>query len=560
MTTTQPVDGSVDRRRVDDCLEQLDRSQVRLCALPAAQRVGLIRASLAGLLRASGAWVDHACRAKGIDPMSGTASEEIAAGPMATARFLRLLGNAIDDSAQRGHPRIPGRPTDGPEGRLRVPVFPTRSGMHDSLLFGGFRAHTWLEGPLRFGGGAEPDCARPAGPVLVLGAGNVSSIAPSDALGKIFLEGKTVLLKTSPVNAYMGPILRDVFSPVIEAGFLQVIQGGAETGAYAVDHELVREVHITGSAAAYDAIVWGASVEERERRKREGRPRLDKPITSELGNVTPWIVVPGPYTDRQLEFQAENLAAMITNNASFNCVAVKMIITWVHWEQRGAFLEKLRRALASVAPRMAYYPGAVDRYRRWAGREPPGNGTLPWTLLEDTHPRSQPQLFREESFVAVTAETALGAAGPQEFLARAVDFANNELWGTLAAGVMVHPSSRRGRDAEHRFQIALARLRYGTVAVNHWPGLAFATMSCPWGGYPGSSLTDVQSGTGWVHNVYCLQGIEKTVLEGPLVSFPKPLWFSSHRRSRQLAWRVVDFYGATRCRKLPGIFADALRG
>ena len=90
--------------------------------------------------------------------------------------------------------------------------------------------------------------------------------------------------------------------------------------------ELFDAVHVTGSADTHDAIVWGPQGEERRRRLAENDPLLTKPITSELGNVTPWIVVPGEYSERELQFQAENVAAMIANNASFNCIAAKMIV------------------------------------------------------------------------------------------------------------------------------------------------------------------------------------------------------------------------------------------
>ena len=96
-------------------------------------------------------------------------------------------------------------------------------------------------------------------------------------------------------------------------------------------------VHITGSVAAHEAIIWGADPAERERRKRADEPLLDKPITSELGNVSPWIIVPGHYSSLQLQAQVENVAASITNNAGFNCVATRVIITCKHWPQREEF-------------------------------------------------------------------------------------------------------------------------------------------------------------------------------------------------------------------------------
>jgi hypothetical protein len=333
-------------------------------------------------------------------------------------------------------------------------------------------------------------------------------------------------------------------------------------GAAAVEHELVDEVHITGSIHSHDAIVWGPPGAERDRRKREHDPLLTKPITSELGNVSPWIVVPANYTARQLRFQAESVASSITNNASFNCVATKMIVTWKGWRQRGEFLDLVERVLAEVPTRKAYYPGAADRYRKFTGRqvEPDAQGRLPWTLVRNASAETLPLLFCEESFVCVCGETALEAASDQEFLGRAVDFANERLWGTLSAALTVPPDFRRAPGGEAALQGALHQLRYGAVGINHWPALVYAMMSPPWGGYPSGTLEDAQSGIGSVHNTFLLDHVQKTVLEGPLTVMPKPFWFPTHRKPEPIAWKVLDLYVRPSAWKLPGLLLAALAG
>ena len=187
----------------------------------------------------------------------------------------------------------------------------------------------------------------------------------------------------NPVNEYLGPILDRALQPVIDAGLLRIVYGGADVGSYALHHAIVTEAHITGSILSHDTIVWGPPGPERERRKAEHRPLLGKTITSELGNVSPWIVVPGPYTDAQLWFQAQNLASSITNNASFNCVATKVVVTWKGWSQRETFLGLLQKVLDAVPLRKAYYPGAFQRWEQAAGEAPAGStpGTLPWRMI-----------------------------------------------------------------------------------------------------------------------------------------------------------------------------------
>ena len=76
--------------------------------------------------------------------------------------------------------------------------------------------------------------------------------------------------------------------------------------------------------------------------------------------------MPGRWSAGALQYHAENVASQIANNAAFNCNAGRVIVTSRGWAQRQAFLDALRKVYASrVACRVAYYPGAAQRYRRW---------------------------------------------------------------------------------------------------------------------------------------------------------------------------------------------------
>ena len=98
------------------------------------------------------------------------------------------------------------------------------------------------------------------------------------------------------------------------------------------------------------------------------------------------------------------------------------------------------------------------------------------------------------------AETAVGTADPVEFLDAAVPFANDRLWGTLSAGLVVHPRTMKHPATAAAVERAIAGLRYGTVTVNAWSGLSFSFGTPPWGAHPSSTPADIQSGAGWVHN------------------------------------------------------------
>ncbi len=550
---------------IDRALAELQLGARRLAAASLEERIGWAKACLEAVAAAAREWVEVACQAKQIPAGCAARAEEILVGPVSVARYLQLIVATLDELRTSDRPRLPGAPRIV-HGQLRVPMFPTWQ-LYDALLFRGVSAETWLEPDATLEnlfGDAPQRLARrelPAPRVaLVLGAGNVSAIPATDALTLILQSDAAVLLKMNPVNDYLGPIFERAFAPLIAAGVLRIAYGGAEVGGYAVNHPLVDSVHITGSTDSHDAIVWGADPAERQRRQHANAPLVTKTVTSELGNVTPWTIVPGRYSDSQLLAQAESIAASIANNASFNCIATKMLITWKHWPDRDRFLDLVASILDRIPARFAYYPGASQRFAEFAGRsaDTADDGRLPWTLRRDVAPATEPRLFQRESFVCVTGETALDAGSPLEFLDRAVDFMNDELWGTLAAGLTVPDEIRCEHPAE--LDAALRRLRYGSIGVNQWPGLAYALMSPPWGAFLGANLSDVQSGLGFVHNTCLLERPQKTILRAPLAMFPKPSWFSTHRRPEALAWKLCELYCRPSLWKLPGLFNQALRG
>ena len=105
---------------------------------------------------------------------------------------------------------------------------------------------------------------------VVLGAGNVSSIAATDMLSKILIENFSVIvLKMNPVNDYLTSLtLKTAFKPLIESNLLRIVQGGRETWvSNLIDHPIAtHSIHVTGSEQTHDCIVWGQG-EEAEKRK-----------------------------------------------------------------------------------------------------------------------------------------------------------------------------------------------------------------------------------------------------------------------------------------------------
>ncbi|HND56198.1 MAG TPA: hypothetical protein PLV92_27465, partial [Pirellulaceae bacterium] len=130
-----------DKLRLD--LERLRRGKSRIAASSAAERLQWVRACADGVADVSREWAEAACAAKGIAIGSPQRAEEILAGPVATLRFLRLLEHTLDGIAKTGTPRLPGPPSSGSDGRLRVPIMPTGC-LYDSIVFFPYRVTAWM--------------------------------------------------------------------------------------------------------------------------------------------------------------------------------------------------------------------------------------------------------------------------------------------------------------------------------------------------------------------------------------------------------------------------------
>lgn len=560
----------MDTERLDRDLATLAAHKQQWVDVPITAKLDYLRAALAGTVRVAEAQVAAACTAKGIDPNSPQGAEEWLGGPVAQARVLRLLARTLAHIARRGEPPLPPhRLRRRASGAVAAQVFPVD--FWDRYLYRGFHAEVWMPtgvGPeeVRAGMGALYRKAAPPGRVaLVLGAGNVAAIGPLDAVHKLFAEGQVVMLKWHQVNAYLGPFWEEAFADLIRDGYVRTAYGGAETGQYLVAHPLVEEIHITGSHHTHDAIVYGTG-DEGARRKAEDRPLLHKRITSELGNVSPVIVLPGQWSEAELSFQAENIATQLANNAGFNCNAARVLITPRGWQQRKALLDRIAAVLRRLPTRPAYYPGAEARWQAMVKANPQAiqlgerrQGLLPWTLIPDVSPEDDSNpCFTTEAFCALTAETSLEAADEVSFLRRAVEFANQRLWGTLNACLLIHPRTRRQLGGE--LERAMEELRYGTVAINHWPALGFALGVTTWGAYPGHTRQDIGSGLGVVHNTLLFEHPEKSVIDGPFTIRPKPPWFVTHARAAAAARQLLYVEGKRQLAALPRLAVAALKG
>lgn len=546
---------------LDQALQVLKSRKDTWASLPVARKAEYVQGVIDGYLGVARRQVEAANRAKGILPDSPFAGEEWA-HPYLTVRTLRLLRDALRQINQFGRPVIPRRwLRTRPGGQLVARVFPLS--LPDRIFYQGYRGEIWMQRDVAEENLGENMAGfyrqtRPVGKVaLVLGAGNVAAIGPTDLAHKLFVEGQVCLFKHNPVNEYLAPFIEEAFGELIRDGFVRTATGGTEVGEYLCQHPEVDEIHLTGSDRTYEAIVFGTGDDGRER-KRNNRPRLTKRITCELGNVTPVIVVPGPWSAADVAFHAENIATQVVNNCGFNCLSARVLVVHKDWPQREALLNAIRAVLGRTPQRPAYYPGAEKRYDEALAANPGAQAlgprresVIPYTLIPGIDPADCGNpCFATECFMPVLAETRLPGANAGDFLRHAVRFANETLWGTLSANLITHPATARALGAE--LEGAIAGLRYGTVAINQWAALGYIWGSTGWGAYPGHVPADIQSGIGTVHNTFLFDKPEKSVVSGPFRVWPKPAWFVTNRRMGSI------FAGATELEAKPSLL-KALR-
>jgi hypothetical protein len=549
---------------VDAKLRRLDEHRAKWVATSTAERARLLRACMDTTYAVADRWAETACKVKGYPLGSNGHGEEYLAGTLPTLRNLRLFAEAMEAG---GQPKLPSVSTR-PDGQKVARVFPQN--LIDKLLFAGTTCDVWIEPGHEASQGhiyRDKAAGKPGegGISVVLGAGNQSSIPPMDVLYKLIVDDEVCILKMNPVNEQLGPVIEDALRPLVDAGFLEVCYGGIEVGKHLTDHDLVTSIHITGSARAHDAIIWGPG-EQGEANKKAGTPRLDKAITSELGNVSPVLIVPGDWSDKVLDYQAQNVASMLAYNCGFNCNGARVITVASGWKHRDRFVQLIKDKLSATPTRRAYYPTAQATWDTFTKEYPDhaalGDVTddtaLPWTVLEGVGTGQGEFALSNEPWCGIFSIVDLEANTAAEYLAKAVPFANDRCWGTLAMNILVDPKTEKALGSA--FEQAIADLRFGAVAINCWSGMNYGLVNATWGAFPGHPLDDIQSGQGVVHNGLLLDHPQKSVVRMPFVQNPKPAYFTDHKNNLALGQLVTAMEHKPSLLKVPGIAINALKG
>jgi acyl-CoA reductase-like NAD-dependent aldehyde dehydrogenase len=541
------------------------------------ERIAILAEIKECLMPVAAAWAETASRKKGIPVGSPLEGEEWVSGPYALMSYCNALMQTLSQLEGKKHlDSLPKR--ELPNGQLAVKVMP--HSIWDHLLLSGVHAEVWMEPGVTRGNLAqntakiyEPNQSQQGKLALVLGAGNIASIAPLDCLHKLFAENQVVIIKMNPVNEYLTQFQAPALKPLIDRGFLRIVHGDVSVGQYLCTHPLVDEIHITGSGAAHDNIVWGSGAEAAAL-KKAGTPKNPRHITSELGAVCPTIVVPGPWSKADLAFQGEHIATQKLHNSGFNCIALQVLLLPKEWDQKAELLQQIKASISTSTTRKLYYPGVTDRIGKLLGALK-SNVAQPNTadqcLLMPFPANTHSPIETQEVFGPAMGITELPAPNAEAYLVSAIKYANEQLYGTLGANIIIHPKTI-AEIGQARFDAIITELHYGCIAINAWTGLGFLTAPTTWGAFPGHTLQDVQSGIGVVHNTMLFDKPQRTVIQAPFAPFPRnlmsfsftllprPPWFITNKRGHVLGQLLTTFQYRPSFAKLPKIFMNALFG
>lgn len=567
------------REALDADIAALHEGARQWTHLTLTQRARLLERVRAEVGAAAKEWAETAAQIKGMGPDHPLRGEEWLSGPYLILGTLESYAASLRALAAGQSPLAKVKATSAPGDRIRLHTFPPT--FADALLLSGYTGEVWLrpgitEAEARADAGLAQLAPTVSGGVgLVLGAGNITAIPVTDALYELVAHNRTALLKLNPTMDALLPVFQRVMAPLIEPGFVRIVTGGGDVGGYLTAHAGIDHVHITGAEATFDAIVWGPSRTPAQRaavtrRKNDGRPLLTKPITAELGGVSPIIVVPGTWSEADLAFHAENVATMRLHNSGHNCISGQVVILSADWPQREAFTAALRKAFAAAPQRPVWYPRADEKLATVAADYPAAEWLAGGTraIIELDSADDATALQTTEYFCPALGIVDVPGLG-QEFLDAAVAHANEELAGTLGANIVIDPATQQALGGG--FERAIADLRYGAISVNAWTGFTFLAPTLTWGAYPGNRPDAIGSGSGIVHNGLLIAGAERSVTRAPFRPFPrsvagrertvlpKPPWFVSARTGARVCEDFTRFRADGNWARVPAMFAAALR-
>jgi len=438
----------------------------------------------------------------------------------------------------------------------------------DSIAGGGQKVELWME-PGKDISQGKILSAKP-GLVGILGAGNYE--APVDILTKMFLHQKVAVYKSHPNLAHSSAkYIRQLMKSLIDEDFLAVIEGTIEPGQTLIASDSVDELLMTGGAATFDRIVWG----DDPNAKQSGQPLVTKPFEAELGAVSPWVLVPGQWSDADLKHHAEYLVSCKMMNSGAICASPQVVVYDEQWPQIDKFQQLVEKALADFPELPVFYGGSCQRATSiasdtkgkvsWPKGKPVGDrnekgerAAVRPGIVKDVKDPNATVLNTEVfapllSFISVKSDT--GAA--DTFLPAAVKLCNEHCFGSLSMSIMIDGATQKQYATE--LDNAIDALKWGSIGINTWGGSLVFHAASRWGAYPGlHSIKDVQSGLGEIGNCRLYDHAAKSVAWEP---FNHPGHFEiPSEKKKALLYRLAWFGCRPGYWRLMGVLSSAVLG
>jgi len=489
--------------------------------------------------------------------------------PGTAGRILRMLIDSLKDLEAKG---ITTSHMKAEQDGDRVTLHAYPQGLKDSLYFPGIKTEvhlekgTKLENLKSYEAIAYHDPHYSGAVCLVLGAGNASFLSFADVMHKLIVDKKVVILKTHPVLEYTADLFEKILEPFIASGYLRIVRGGAKEGKHLTSHPSVDEIHMTGSDKTFDAIVYGTG-EEGQKNKLTDTRITNKTVIGELGNVSPLIVVPGDWKESEFDYQADNVMSMLGILNGYACNATRVIILPKNWSGSEKLIKKISEKMQEAQAPVNYYPGTTQTIEEamvcYPNMETHGKldeSHQPWMFVKNLDPDKPEYAFRREFWSSFTSQVFIEADSTEEYLEKAVKFANEKLWGTLSATLIIDPKTEKELTQKKILQKAIDDLNYGTVALNVNSAFGLLLGSTPWGGHPGSTYSNIQSGNGFVSNAFMLDKVEKSVIRAPFHITPRPAWFITGKPNLKASKAIANFAISNKLMDFGRVLMSVLRG
>lgn len=537
--------------KIDQYLKGLKEKQLIWSqSYPLEKKIQLLEQVLVNLEKYKEEWAIEDMKARHIPKGHFSEGESHLGGPGAAASGTHVYIEILKKIATDG-PNKPFSTIHQKGDRVVVDTYPLN--LLDKIKMPGVKAEvhlqlgTKIEDYDKLQALSYKDKYHPGGISLILGAGNVSGLTVTDIYHKLFVEKKVTIVKAHPVLEYMGPLLEKVFEPFIKEGFLKIVQGGAKEGHHLVTHPLVDDIHMTGSDKTFETIVYGGGEEGRKNKAADHRIN-NKPVTAELGNVTPVIVVPGDWNEADFDYQAKNIFSMMAIFNGYTCTTMRVLILPKGWDGSAKLVKKLEDIMADMTPAVNYYPGTGQTFSDAMSCYPGASvfGKLdedrqPWMLVKNLDAKDDETAYNREFWASFTTQTYLEGKTKEEYLENAVKFANEKLWGTLSVAIVIDTKTQKELTDSGVLDKVIDDLHYGTVAFNVYPGFSMQAEGNPWGGYPGATYNNIQSGNSFVHNPYMLEKVEKSVFFMPFRMGKEPFATIRKEAKPDLAKAMVNY-------------------